>query len=1166
MRIASGSVVVFLVAATLPAEDAKVEAPAAFYLSENPRYTIVDSVLDSVRFTLEKTLERCEKGHLVSISTFVDPEAKIMGWHDFGNLEGPGWAANAVGGAFEIYSLGKFLGRKDWQEKALGILDHVLDHGFIDETTGFIKGYRFTSQGLKTTESARQADPFCLNYKHNSDWFCPGSMAKIAFQLLTFAGELGDDARAARMRSIATRCAQWIHEHVPATDNGWFPRRTAPDGTIYKKSPDGGNDSFWQSSADGLFILQLWSRLTQEGLMDYSIPLAERTAAFIRAGGIFGSINHDTYDAHENVAYSVAFRVLLDVSRTLKNESIRSFAYSKCLAGLDQFKMSDDRNNVATKGLLYMEKSWPTAYLWENAEAALAYFEAALDLRPTMADASRRHETDGLTILRAIAKHHHGPHGFLTEGVDWSNHVTQKHHIDGQLYGDIQYTEPFLNNQHIAEPTLFYLKNLAAVSVAGSGPDAGKKEWRDFEGNVLLRFPVAAPAKEARTGIEPRFKVAWSTYLGGNEWEEAREIILQPDGSILVGTQSSSAGLPAGKEALQPKYAGDDPALGHGGVYGGDCYLARLSQEGDKILAATYFGGSRQERNTYGMEVDEEGNIVIATATRSPDAPTTKGSFQPKYGGGPSDMLVAKLSPDMKRLLWCTCIGGSGDDSPRGGLALDGAGNVVVVGTTSSEDFPTTAGAFQTARKGPRDSCVVKLKADGSGLIFGTYLGGTGEDDAIMGALFDRDDNILVAGHTKSADFPGTAGAPQSKLGGGSDAYCAKLSSDASRLMFATYLGGKLDEFAEHRPSLAWGGAMLLAGFTASPDFPTTENALQRSLNGKGDGFLAKLSADGGRFLFSTLLGGSGGENWLMPTQDIKGRIYIVGSTGSRDFPVTPDALQKTYGGGESDGALAILSPDGSRLLYATYLGGSGDEVIRSVALRRHSEIFLVGTTSSTDFPATPGALQPKPGGKGDAFIVKLAPAGYPPGKWMPLFDGESLRGWDVFEDKEFPNMYGKAGVDKGNVILEAGSPMSGISWQGDVPSENYEVSLEAMRVEGSDFFCGMTFPVGDAFLTFIVGGWHGTVVGLSNVDGYSAAENQTTSTMTFEKDRWYRLRLQVTKEKVEAWIDDEKKIDLDRGNHRFAVWLVQEPARPLGITTYYTKAALRDLKIRALP
>jgi hypothetical protein len=450
---------------------AQTAKPRPFYLAADTRYTLIDSVNDSVRFTLARTLEPDSSGHLCSKSSFLDPEGKVMEWHDFGNLEGPGWAANAIGGAWEIYSLGAFLGKTEWQSNALSILDHVLEAGFLDERTGFIRGYRETTTGR-----------FCLNYKHNSDWFCPGSMAKVAFQLLIFADELGSDSRAQRLRTTALRCAEWIQKNVEAVPNGWYPRRTDTSGKVYRRSPDGGQDSFWESSADGLFILQLQAALTQRGLADYRRPLKEKATVFMRAGGIFGSINHDTYDPLENVACSVAFRTLTLISRVLQDPDIRKFALEKCLAALDQFKMLEDRNGVATRGLLYMEKSWDTAYLWESAEAALAYFEAAQATRKTESIHSREYELDGLVILRAIARHHYGPYGFLTEGVDWNNHVGQKHHINEAMFGAIRYTEPFLNNQHIVEPTLFYLKHLASTR-----PQGGKTEWLDAEGNVLLK-------------------------------------------------------------------------------------------------------------------------------------------------------------------------------------------------------------------------------------------------------------------------------------------------------------------------------------------------------------------------------------------------------------------------------------------------------------------------------------------------------------------------------------------------------------------------------------------------------------------------------------------------------------------------------------------------------
>ncbi len=407
---------------------------ASFYLPENPSYTILDSARDSVRFA-EFTLVPCEE-RLRSKSSFVDPNGEVMGWHDFGNLEGPGWAANAVGGAYELYLFARHNRDPALDKKAILLLDHVLEDGFINYETGFITPYRDTAK-----------NEFCLNYQHKNDWFCPGSMAKVAFQLLIFADQL-EGERKDKMYRVAAKCAAWIDKNVKPTSNGWYPRRCTPTGEHYAKNSYGDKDVLFEKSADGLFVILLYTGLTNRNLADYKDKIREKVNAFVEAGGLFGSINHDTYDEHENVAYAVAFRVLRRAAKLLDDAGVREFAYSKCLAGLDQFKMADDRNGVQTKGLLYMERSWDTAYLWENAEAALAYIEAYNDTHhePYLAD--------GLTILRAIAKHHHGPNGFLAEGVDWNNHVGKQHHFNGAEYGDIQYTEPLLNNLHIVEPTL----------------------------------------------------------------------------------------------------------------------------------------------------------------------------------------------------------------------------------------------------------------------------------------------------------------------------------------------------------------------------------------------------------------------------------------------------------------------------------------------------------------------------------------------------------------------------------------------------------------------------------------------------------------------------------------------------------------------------------------
>ncbi len=394
-------------------------------------------------------------GHLRPISSFVKPDGEIMHWHDFGDLIGPGWAANAVGGAHLLWRWGDYLGDAAIQSAALALLDHVLADGYIDRVIGFIWPYY---------DLARQR--FCLNYVHRDDWLCPGSLAKIGVQLLEFAEQIGASAngqagevgggasRAAEMRAAAVGLAGWLFDHTPSLPGGWVPRRITATGEAFPFTPHGRPDPIHDHSADGLFLLELAVALTVAGLADYRLQAEALGEAFVVAGGLWGSINHDTYDDHENVAYAVAFRVLRRTAEMLGRPAWRDFAYQVALPGLARFRMAEDRNGVAAAGLLWMEETWDTAYLWENAEAAQAYLEAWAETGDGACLEA------ALGILAGIARHHYGDLGFLTEGVDWNNHVGQEHHVDAAQYGAIQYTEPLLNNLHFVGPTLFYLRRI----------------------------------------------------------------------------------------------------------------------------------------------------------------------------------------------------------------------------------------------------------------------------------------------------------------------------------------------------------------------------------------------------------------------------------------------------------------------------------------------------------------------------------------------------------------------------------------------------------------------------------------------------------------------------------------------------------------------------------
>jgi hypothetical protein len=189
-----------------------------------------------------------------------------------------------------------------------------------------------------------------------------------------------------------------------------------------------------------------------------------------------------------------------------------------------------------------------------------------------------------------------------------------------------------------------------------------------------------------------------------------------------------------------------------------------------------------------------------------------------------------------------------------------------------------------------------------------------------------------------------------------------------------------------------------------------------------------------------------------------------------------------------------------------------------------------------------------------------------PPAPAVPvLFDGKSLEGWRIIEKFDFDG-HGDVYVKDGVIYLEKGKPATGIAWKGEFPKSNYELSLQGQRVEGSDFFCGLTFPVKDSFCTLILGGWGGSVVGLSNIDGFSAIENETTQAIDFQQGRWYQIKLTVLDDRITVAIDGKPLIDVATEGHKFSIWWEQEPVTPLGIVSWYTTGALKDLKLTSVP
>ena len=217
--------------------------------------------------------------------------------------------------------------------------------------------------------------------------------------------------------------------------------------------------------------------------------------------------------------------------------------------------------------------------------------------------------------------------------------------------------------------------------------------------------------------------------------------------------------------------------------------------------------------------------------------------------------------------------------------------------------------------------------------------------------------------------------------------------------------------------------------------------------------------------------------------------------------------------------------------------------------------ILLPLTMSLAATMALTGCLT---GGESDATSTGVSPK---PDGVLTLFDGKTLKGW---AETDFAGK-GEIRVEDGKLILGSGF-MTGVTYTNDVfPRIDYEISLDAMRVDGTDFFCGLTFPVGERSCSFVVGGWGGGVVGLSSIDGEDAANNNTTKYMNFESGRWYAIRVRVTDDRISAWIDEEQVVDQEITNREVSIRIEMEPCVPLGVATYSTTGALRHVTMKKI-
>jgi hypothetical protein len=454
------------------------------------------------------------------------------------------------------------------------------------------------------------------------------------------------------------------------------------------------------------------------------------------------------------------------------------------------------------------------------------------------------------------------------------------------------------------------------------------------------------------------------------------------------------------------------------------------------VVYSTYLGGSSSELDTK-IAVDGSGNAYVAGTTMSTDFPTL-GAIQPAFGGGtdvPHDAFVTKLNANGTALVYSTYLGGAGNDRAFD-IAVDGSANAYVTGMTTSANFVTTVGSFQSSYGGFVDAFVTKLAPAGT-LVFSTYVGSPGSESALAiavdgsgqayitgetssstypttggvvqptsGTMFltklnaagsalvystflagaglarpnaialDGAGNAYVGGATYEADYPTTAGAFQPTItpGGFSDAFVTKVNADASALVYSTYLGGSENEYEITGIAVDASGHAFVTGRSRSTDFPTTAGAFQTTLAGQDDVFVTKFNPAGSGLVYSTFVGGSDNDFSGGLAIDGSGNAYIAGGTSSANFPTV--AASQSALNGAADAFVANLNPAGSALLYSTFYGGSNSEGATGIAMDASGSIYITGTTSSADLPVTSGVFQSAPaGGSSDAFVAKFGDA-----------------------------------------------------------------------------------------------------------------------------------------------------------------------------------------------
>jgi hypothetical protein len=486
---------------------------------------------------------------------------------------------------------------------------------------------------------------------------------------------------------------------------------------------------------------------------------------------------------------------------------------------------------------------------------------------------------------------------------------------------------------------------------------------------------VAMLFREDQSHLEVEYDLAAGADIGEIRLRFNGDATVQSDGSLLV--RSATGEFREQKPTFYQETSSSHTIVSGAYVRTADGYVTfRADYDHTRPLVidptiqfSGFFGGTGQD-NITAVAVNSTYNIIVAGWTTALDLPASGGART--YNSGGVDAFVANFSPVNGQLVWCTYLGGYGDDRAFG-VATDAANNTYVTGWTSSTNFPVMGGV-QSRLDGTRDAFITKLNPAGSAIVYSTFLGGSGVDYANAIAV-DALGEAVIVGDTTSTNLPVTSGVVQRTLAGGQDAFVARLSANGASLSFLTYFGGNSTDHGA-AVQIDPTGPIVIGGGTNSTNLPVML-PLQPHNGGGQDGFVAKFNATATALVFSTYLGGSGG----FPGEPEEVNALIIGPskniiaggiTSSINFPVTAGAFQTAYGGGQTDGFLTKINGATGALLASSFVGSTMNDGINAMAGDQLGRIYVTGLTIATDFPVVHPTQAASGGGSAgsmDAFV-----------------------------------------------------------------------------------------------------------------------------------------------------------------------------------------------------